>query len=325
MNKHVKLALSWMPQSARTSIELAQAAERLGFDQFGVGDGPFLHQETYTTTTACLLGTERITGGPFGTNNVIRNWSVHASAARTFADLVGPGRFSIGLAVGDGAVRSVGMKPMKWAELARSTEQLRERAPADFTVHVTVSGPRGAEIAGSFADVVVIMLGDAPLAINELADRARLGHEKAGATRPLEIWAMMPIAVVPSDEHIPAVWASKRAHSYSVAHFAFGQTYEAKDVPARWQADIDARLARYDYQHHAVFTDDNPNHLLFADVPDIEKYLVDRMFWIGTRDAVRERFRTLLENTGVDGMWCHAQSVPEAELLASVLRPDFDA
>ena len=325
MKKNVKVGLSWMPQSAKASVELAQAAERLGFDQFGVGDGPFLHQETYTTTTACLLGTERIVGGPFGTNNVIRNWSVHASAARTFAELAGPGRFSIGLAVGDGAVRSIGLKPMKWAELAESTRRLRERAPDDVKVHVTVSGPRGAEMAGSFADVVVIMLGDAPVAFKELADRARRGHEKSGSSRPLELWTLMPIAVVPSDDHIPAAWASKRAHSYSVAHFAFGQTYEAKDVPQQWQAAIDERLARYDYQHHAVFTDDNPNHLLFEDVPEIEKYLVDRMFWIGTRDAVRARFEAFADAVGLDGMWCHAQTVPEAELLASVLCPGSGA
>jgi alkanesulfonate monooxygenase SsuD/methylene tetrahydromethanopterin reductase-like flavin-dependent oxidoreductase (luciferase family) len=87
MSKRIELALSWMPQSAKVSIDLAQAAERLGFVQFGIGDGPFLHQESYVTTAACLLNTQRIPGGPFVTNNVIRNWSTHASAARTFADL----------------------------------------------------------------------------------------------------------------------------------------------------------------------------------------------------------------------------------------------
>lgn len=141
MGKRTKLALAWMPQSAKVSIDLAQAAERLGYTQFGVGDGPFLHEETYVTTTACLLNTERILGGPFGTNNVIRNWTTHASAARDFAD-ISPGRFGIGLAVGDGAVRSVGLRSMRWAELAESTKRLREAAPDDLKIHVTVSGPK---------------------------------------------------------------------------------------------------------------------------------------------------------------------------------------
>jgi alkanesulfonate monooxygenase SsuD/methylene tetrahydromethanopterin reductase-like flavin-dependent oxidoreductase (luciferase family) len=316
--KRIKLALSWMPQSAKVSIELAQAAERLGFVQFGIGDGPFLHQESYVTTAACLLNTDHIPGGPFVTNNVIRNWSTHASAARTFADL-SPGRFRLGLAAGDGAVRSVGLKPMRWADLAQTTKQLRAAAPDDLKIHVTVSGPKGAEAAGTFADVVVIMLGDAPVAINELTGRARRAREKAAISAPLEVWTMIPIVVVRPDGDLQAVRASKRAHSYSVAHFAFAQTYEAKDVPTEWQFDIDQRLARYDYKFHAVFTDDNPNHLLFADRPEIQDYLVNRMFWIGTSEEVCDRFTRLFEATDLDGMWCHAQSVPEAEQLATAL------
>jgi alkanesulfonate monooxygenase SsuD/methylene tetrahydromethanopterin reductase-like flavin-dependent oxidoreductase (luciferase family) len=321
--ERIKLALSWMPQSSEVSIELAQAAERLGFVQFGIGDGPFLHQESYVTTAACLLNTQNIPGGPFVTNNVIRNWSIHASAARTFADL-SPGRFRLGLAAGDGAVRSVGLKPMRWADVAQTTKQLRAAAPDDLKIQVTVSGPKGAEVAGTFADVVVIMLGDAPVAINELSDRARRAREKAGVTAPFEVWTMVPIVVVPRDGDIEAVRASKRAHSYSVAHFAFAQTYEAKDVPTQWHSDIDQRLDRYDYKFHAVFTDENPNHLLFADRPEIQDYLVNRMFWIGTPDEIRDRFTRLFEATELDGMWCHAQSVGEAELLAGTLGPVLD-
>lgn len=320
MGKQVKLALAWMPQSARASLDLAKAAERLGYVQFGVGDGPFLHHETYVTTTACLLETERIMGGPFVTNNVARNWTVHASAARTFEDLA-PGRFFLGLAVGDGAVRSVGMKPMRWADLAASSHELRAKAPAGLQVQVTVSGPKGAEVAGTFADVLVIMLGDAPAAVNELADRARNARDKAGVTSPLEIWTLHPIVVVPDGGDVQSARASKRAHSYSVAHFAFGHTYESKDVPQKWQADIDERLARYDYNFHAVFTEDNPNHLLFADRPEIQDYLVDRMFWIGSHEEIRDRFGRFADATDLDGMWCHAQSVAEAEELASVLGP----
>lgn len=78
---------------------------------------------------------------------------------------------------------------------------------------------------------------------------------------------MVPIVVLPPEGSLQGARSSKRAHSYSVAHFAFAQTYEAKDVPVEWQADIGERLARYDYKFHAVFTDDNPNHLLFADPP----------------------------------------------------------
>jgi alkanesulfonate monooxygenase SsuD/methylene tetrahydromethanopterin reductase-like flavin-dependent oxidoreductase (luciferase family) len=320
MSKTMKFALSWMPQSAKTSIDLAQAAERLGFVQFGIGDGPFLHQESYVTTAACLLNTERILGGPFVTNNVIRNWVTHASAARTFADL-SPGRFRIGLAVGDGAVRSVGLRPMRWADLAQTTNRLREAAPDDLKIHVAVSGPKGAEVAGTFADVVVVMLGDAPVAINELADRARTAREKAGVNAPLEVWTMVSISVVPPGQNLQEARESKRAHSYSVAHFAFAETYEAKDVPVEWQGEIDERLARYDYEFHAVFTEDNPNHQLFADRPEIQEYLLDRMFWIGSPKAIQERFNRLIAATDLDGMWCSAHSVHEAEQLAAALGP----
>ena len=132
---------------------------------------------------------------------------------------------------------------------------------------------------------------------------------------------MVPIVVIPPDYDPQAARMSKRAHSYSVAHFAFAQTYEAKDVPVKWQSEIDERLARYDYQFHAVFTDDNPNHLLFADRPEIQEYLINRMFWIGPPEVIRDRFTRLFGATDLDGMWCHAQSVEEAEQLATTLGP----
>jgi hypothetical protein len=210
---------------------------------------------------------------------------------------------------------------MRWADLAQTTKQLRAAAPDDLKIHVTVSGPKGAEMAGTFADVVVIMLGDAPVAINELTDRARSAREKAGVNAPREVWTMVPIVVVQPDGNLEAARTSKRAHSYSVAHFAFAHTYEAKDVPGEWQADIDQRLARYGYKFHAVFTDDNPNHLLFADRPAIQDYLVSRMFWIGPPEAIRDRFNRLFEATDLDGMWCHAQSVQEVEQLAAAPGP----
>ena len=126
MSKSIKFALAGMPQSAKVMIATAQAAERLGFWGFGVGDGPFLHLDTYPVTTACMLETDHIRLGPFGTNTVTRHWTTHAASARTFAELT-PGRFFIGVAVGDGAVRSVGLKPMKWADLADSVHRMRER------------------------------------------------------------------------------------------------------------------------------------------------------------------------------------------------------
>jgi hypothetical protein len=102
----------------------------------------------------------------------------------------------------------------------------------------------------------------------------------------------------------------------SVAHFAFAQTYEAKDVPLQWQTDIDERLERYDYRHHAVFSDDDPNHLLFADRPEIQEYLLDRMFFVGSISDVRARFENLFAATELDGVWCPVQSVAEAETVA---------
>jgi alkanesulfonate monooxygenase SsuD/methylene tetrahydromethanopterin reductase-like flavin-dependent oxidoreductase (luciferase family) len=320
VSNQVKFALAWMPQSAAVSVDIARGAERLGFSAFGIGDGPFLHQETYTTTTACLLATERIPGGPFVSNTVIRHWCTHASSARTLADLC-PGRFVMGLATGDGAVRSVGLEPMRWADFADSVQELREHAPDDLSIHCTVSGPKGAEVAATFADVLVILTGDAPVAINELAARARAARQRAGVTGPFEIWAFQSIFVLPEGADVQAARASKRASTYSVAHFVFAQTYEAKDVPEEWQADIDERLARYDYGHHAVFSADNPNHLLFADRPEIEEYLVNRMFFIGTEEQVQERFAKLFAATDLDGVWLHAQSVEDVETVASAVSP----
>ena len=163
------------------------------------------------------------------------------------------------------------------------------------------------------------MLGDEPAALNELADRARTAREKAGVTTPLEVWTMMPTRYVSPGGDAAAVRAGTRAHSYSVAHFAFAQTYESKHVPVEWQADIDERLAKYDYEHHAVFSDDNPNHLLFEDRPEIEEYLLDRMFFVGTPAEVGQRLEELIDAANLDGVWLHAQTVDDVEQAAAAV------
>lgn len=307
----MKLGIATMPRSVDATVELARVAESVGADVFGIGEGPFLHHDVYTSATACLLATERIPVGPLVTNPVIRHWTTHASTARTL-DALAPGRFLLGIGTGDGAVRSVGLAPMRWDEVARAVAQIRERGPVHLPVHCTVSGPRGAARAGAFADCVVVATGADATAIRGLGDLAR------GSGRPVEVWTMIPTLVVEGD--VAAARQFMRIAAYSTAHFAFAGTFAHKNVPEAYRPVIRSCLSGYDYAFHGVVDVDNPNLRLFDDHPEVGEYVVDRMCIVGTGPEVREAVERLADEARLDGIWFPVQSVEQAVALARALR-----
>src|ERR1035437_7006131 len=100
-----RLGIISLPHSAKLLVDIAQEAERLGFYGIGVVDSPLLYGEMYPIITAMLANTSSIRIGTNVTNPVSRHWTVHASSARTFTEM-SPGRFFLGMGVGDGAVHS---------------------------------------------------------------------------------------------------------------------------------------------------------------------------------------------------------------------------
>jgi alkanesulfonate monooxygenase SsuD/methylene tetrahydromethanopterin reductase-like flavin-dependent oxidoreductase (luciferase family) len=303
--------------AARTA---ALVAEELGFTGVGVSDtAPLLFQALYPTVTAALLATSRLRVAPHVTNLVAQHWSVHASTARALDELA-PGRFVLGLATGDGAVRSVGLKPATWDRLERDVTSMREHGPANLTIQVAASGARGAIAAGRVADDIIFGGGFDPTALRYLADVAAGSARDADRATPPHRWLTVPMCVVEKQADVAQARAHVRGVAVLTAHFAFRTSLVGRNIPERWQPALVERLARYQYGHHGSLGA-NANAELFSDLPELETYLIDRMVMVGTIEECRHRLHTLVADAGLDGVFIGPHVPPnESDVRAHLAR-----
>jgi len=300
-------------RSAREVVELARIAEDAGFWCFGVPDtAPKINQGCYPTITASLLATDRIRVGPQISNPMNHHWSVHAAAARALDELA-PGRFVLGLATGDGAVLSVGLRPARWAEVEEAVASIRTIASPTLEIFVAASGPKGTASAGRVATDLELAVGLDVETLRRFAERARAARAAAGVAEPLRIWAMAPAFVVDHEKDVAAARLGLRAIANGSSRFCFSRSFEDKGVPEEWQPVIAERLRRYDHGYHGIVGQDAPNSLLFEDRPDIQNYLLERMLAVGTADQVREKLTNTARQAGLDGIWISMMSSPFGE------------
>ncbi|MFD0689210.1 LLM class flavin-dependent oxidoreductase [Actinomadura fibrosa] len=137
--------------------EAARRAEELGFDDVWVPDSQTLWRDAYAALACAALRTERIRLGTAVTNLVTRHPSVVAAAARTIAELA-PGRFVLGVGVGNSSVEPVGLRSSTTAELRAGVLGLRATMPG-IAVHVAASGPRNLALGGELGDGVILLAG----------------------------------------------------------------------------------------------------------------------------------------------------------------------
>jgi 5,10-methylenetetrahydromethanopterin reductase len=175
----------------------ARRAEELGFDQVWFPDSQLLWRDVFTTLTAAAFATERIGLGTAVTNLATRHPSVVASAARSVAELA-PGRFTLGLGVGNSSVAPVGLRQTGSAALREGLSMLRALLDGrdwDFEgkirsrlrdpqpsvpLHLAASGPRNLRLAGEIADGVILLSGVSPRTLAAATARVREGAESAG-------------------------------------------------------------------------------------------------------------------------------------------------
>ncbi|MGW2509084.1 LLM class flavin-dependent oxidoreductase [Streptomyces scopuliridis] len=178
-------------------VETVRRAERLGFDDVWFPDSQLLWRDVFTTLTAAALGTERIGLGTAVTNLATRHPAVVASAARSVAELA-PGRFTLGLGVGNSSVGPVGLRQttsaamrdglgmlralldgQEWDFEGKVRSRLRDPRP-DVPLHLAASGPKNLRLAGEVADGVILLSGVSPRTLEGATARVREGAEAAG-------------------------------------------------------------------------------------------------------------------------------------------------
>ena len=193
-------------------VETVRRAEEFGFDRVWFPDSQLLWRDVFTVLTAAALGTERIGLGTAVTNLATRHPTVLASAARSVAE-VAPGRFVLGLGVGNSAVGPIGLRQTRAAELCEGVAMLRtllSGAEWDFgdgvrsrlrdprpevPIHLAASGPRNLRLAGEIADGVILLSGVSPATLAAAGARVREGAAAAGRRRavPLTVSAFCTV------------------------------------------------------------------------------------------------------------------------------------
>lgn len=183
----------------RPATEIAAFAadvEAAGFDTLYVPDSQILWRDAYLTLYAAALRTSTLGLGTAVSNVVTRHPSVVASLARTVAEAA-PGRFFLGLGVGNSSVEPVGLKPSTQAELRRGIADIRAllagsavgdvrlRDPhPGVPIHVAATGPRNLRFAGEVADGAILLSG---VAEGPLSRAVELVREGTAGRAPVEI------------------------------------------------------------------------------------------------------------------------------------------
>jgi 5,10-methylenetetrahydromethanopterin reductase len=251
---------------------LGAEAEAGGFATLWVPDSPMLYRDPYATLALLARDTRRARLGTLATNPLTRHPAVTANAILTVHELSG-GRAILGIATGDSAVRRVGARPARLADLEQAVSELRAlvrgeavesaggrfgirfaAAPASGEpppVFVVATGLRAAELAGRVADGVVLNVGAHPAVLAAARARVEAGARAAGR-KPGEpaIVAFFFCAIGP--DGAAARERLKPSVSWFCLRFAglcdlagLPLTPALRDALARFEADY----ARYDLVH----------------------------------------------------------------------------
>jgi 5,10-methylenetetrahydromethanopterin reductase len=285
-------------------VELTHLAESLGYDNVWFGDSQNIWRESSITMGAAAVGTERILFGTGVTNAVTRHRSLLASTWATLSELTG-GRAICGIGTGDSSLRTMGLTPLKLAELESAIGELRTlfrgesvaeatsgadfhlnyvNEPLDIPIYIAASAPKILQMSGRIADGVIVLVGTSPRFIEGALQTIEKGAQESGRSlSDLKIVLWTPTAI---DEDPVKARDLVRAHVSRVVIRPL-----PADVPPNMMAAIEKIRSTYDYYHHM---DTEANH---ADlVPD---ELVDLFALAGTPDECQKRVEEIVR-LGVD-------------------------
>ena len=287
-----------------TMREYVRLAESLGYEHAWFGDSQNIWRESSVTMGAAAVGTSRIVLGTGVTNAVTRHRSLLASTWATLAEFTG-GRVALGIGTGDSSLRTMGLSPLKLAELERAVAELRalfrgesvaERhsgqefrlsylaEPVHVPIYIAASAPRILRLAGRIADGVIVLVGTAPEFVASALATIEAGARESGrALSDLHIVLWTPTAI--EDDSIAAK-NLVRAHVSRVV---------IRPLPAPVDPALESVIDRirqgYDYYQHM-----NPEAHHAGMVPD---ELVDLFALAGTPEECHARLKQIAD-LGVD-------------------------
>jgi 5,10-methylenetetrahydromethanopterin reductase len=311
----LSFGISFAPNHPREVSEWCRASEEAGFERIGMVDSQAIYRELYISCVAGMQATQSIQLGPRVTNALTRHPTVTASALLTLNELA-PGRVFAGLGTGDSAVFNIGLKPVKLAVLGEFTACLRALlrgestnyqghelkltwGKADIPIYIAGHGPKTLELAGEYADGVIVGTG-----VGDDVVRHAYASISAGAARTgrklddLDVWWALSAYIGNSrDEALSVIRMLLAAKANHLARFP----EQDKQVPPEYKDILERIHKGYNYLEHQKPGAGTTNAVLVRE-SGLESYLADRYAIVGTADdclATIER----MAGYGVKKIW----------------------
>ncbi len=253
-------------------------ADAVGFDLLTGGDSQSLWAECFTMMTFAAMCTERPNLAITVSNPMTRHPAVIASACASLQQ-ISHGRFRYGMSSGDSALRNIGVRPARVAELETTLNAVRELTagrsvdwqgstlalhwledPTPVPVWLAAEGPRTQRLAGRLADGVILSNCLTKERLDVAMEHIRAGAAEVGRdVADIEIWHMCNLIFAPSEaagiDLIPSVLAGTANH-------VFRFTLEGKGLPEELKARVRGLMGEYQSRHHAQPGQANPNNEL---------------------------------------------------------------
>ncbi len=285
-----------------------QSCDQAGFDMIGVPDSPVFLREMFVSATCCALSTSRARIFTAVTNPVTRHPSVTAAGLIGLDDLA-PGRIIFGIAAGDSALWTIGLKPAPVAQLREYIEAVKamlrgEEArwqehnftaqwdkwspPLDIPVYVACAGPKTLQMAAEVADGAIVYVGFADDDIARAKQAIADGLNSAGRdVEEFDVWWNAQISFASSIEE-----AKRTTLGWSPQWLTAG-TLTGKGIPDEYR-DLMREMNADTHDIDAIYkTPDRPRLLVErAKRLGLYDWLISRApgLW-GTPEDVAERFR----------------------------------
>ncbi|GAA2921801.1 hypothetical protein GCM10020221_17490 [Streptomyces thioluteus] len=325
---------------------LAARAEELGFDSFWVYDTPMIHGDPFVSLALCAKSTHRIRLGIGVTSPALRS-APAAAAAVSSLNALAPGRIVCGVGTGNTARRTLGMRPVKTAELESFTAALQDltagreadyregtrssrvrflhvgpyvntEAPVEFVV--AASGPKAAAVAGRLGAGVISFGMHDPAAWSALGRTRRAAARDAGSAGKTRSYLMSSLYVLADGEDRYGDPVKDSMGHIALSALILGAENPAfrAALPPEEAAAVD-RLLRLrgttptDPRLHQALYRNYLGRLSPADRELIVPSLVDKFGLVGTRAEVIERI-DVLEKSGVDELVIQPVVDPETEM-----------
>lgn len=171
--------------------EFAREVENRGYASIWLPDSHLLWRDVFVSAASVIMATQNITIGTAVTNLVTRHPSVVASSARTLFEL-DPGRFRLGVGVGNSAVEPIGLSPSRRSDFENGLNTLRALARGEsvkfgesesrlrdpvglIPLYVAASGPNNLRMAGRMGDGAILLAGVSEAAITASMQRIQEG------------------------------------------------------------------------------------------------------------------------------------------------------